>query len=91
MNFFFYRLLDREQVGDEEATLDDDEEDGFLKAFKVLSILYYHVHWYYCEISVSSNLIFYLCSACLILCLCPYICWFNTIINNLYIYNFILF
>ena len=55
MNFFLYRLLDREQVGDEEATLDDDEEDGFLKAFKVLSILYYPVHWYYCVISVSSN------------------------------------
>lgn len=44
MNFFLYRLLDREQVGDEEATLDDDEEDGFLKAFKVFSILYYPVH-----------------------------------------------
>ncbi|XP_022754460.1 CHD3-type chromatin-remodeling factor PICKLE-like isoform X2 [Durio zibethinus] len=29
------RLLDREQVGDEEASVDDEEEDGFLKAFKV--------------------------------------------------------
>lgn len=28
-------MLDRDQVGDEEATLDDEEEDGFLKAFKV--------------------------------------------------------
>ncbi|KAE8654547.1 CHD3-type chromatin-remodeling factor PICKLE [Hibiscus syriacus] len=28
------RLLDREQVGDEEASVDDEEEDGFLKAFK---------------------------------------------------------
>lgn len=31
----FVRLLDREQVGDEEANLDEPEEDGFLKAFKV--------------------------------------------------------
>ncbi|KAE8687473.1 HXXXD-type acyl-transferase family protein [Hibiscus syriacus] len=30
------RLLDREQVGDEEASVDDEEEDGFLKAFKLL-------------------------------------------------------
>ncbi|GKV03180.1 hypothetical protein SLEP1_g15531 [Rubroshorea leprosula] len=29
------RLLDREQAGDEEASVDDEEEDGFLKAFKV--------------------------------------------------------
>lgn len=35
---FFNRLLDREQVGDEEASLDDEEEDGFLKAFKVLFV-----------------------------------------------------
>ncbi|KAL6345794.1 hypothetical protein AAG906_017546 [Vitis piasezkii] len=34
------RLLDREQVGDEEATLDDDEDDGFLKAFKVANFEY---------------------------------------------------
>lgn len=34
---FFHRLLDRDQVGDEEASLDDEDEDGFLKAFKVLS------------------------------------------------------
>ncbi|CAJ1973658.1 unnamed protein product [Sphenostylis stenocarpa] len=33
------RLLDRDQVGDEEATLDDEEEDGFLKAFKNLRSL----------------------------------------------------
>jgi len=33
--FLNNRLLDRDQVGDEEATLDDEEEDGFLKAFKV--------------------------------------------------------
>ncbi|KAJ9167671.1 hypothetical protein P3X46_019285 [Hevea brasiliensis] len=33
------RLLDREQVGDEEASL-DDEEDGFLKAFKVANFEY---------------------------------------------------
>ncbi|OAY53615.1 CHD3-type chromatin-remodeling factor PICKLE [Manihot esculenta] len=34
------RLLDREHVGDEEASLDDDEEDGFLKAFKVANFEY---------------------------------------------------
>ncbi|KAE8701589.1 CHD3-type chromatin-remodeling factor PICKLE [Hibiscus syriacus] len=34
------RLLDREQVGDEEAALDDEEEDGFLKAFKVANFEY---------------------------------------------------
>ncbi|KAE8056294.1 hypothetical protein FH972_013079 [Carpinus fangiana] len=34
------RLLDREQVRDEEATVDDDEEDGFLKAFKVANFEY---------------------------------------------------
>lgn len=36
-NIFCNRLLDREQAGDEEATLDDEEEDGFLKAFKVIA------------------------------------------------------
>ncbi|KAL2346668.1 hypothetical protein Fmac_000668 [Flemingia macrophylla] len=34
------RLLDRDQVGDEEATLDDEDEDGFLKAFKVANFEY---------------------------------------------------
>ncbi|XWS70486.1 hypothetical protein CRYUN_Cryun03dG0052200 [Craigia yunnanensis] len=34
------RLLDREQVGDEEASMDDEEEDGFLKAFKVANFEY---------------------------------------------------
>ncbi|CAI0416517.1 unnamed protein product, partial [Linum tenue] len=34
------RLLDREQIGDEEATLNDEEEDGFLKAFKVANFEY---------------------------------------------------
>ncbi|KAK9280656.1 hypothetical protein L1049_014353 [Liquidambar formosana] len=34
------RLLDREHVGDEEATLDDEEENGFLKAFKVANFEY---------------------------------------------------
>ncbi|KAK4415413.1 CHD3-type chromatin-remodeling factor PICKLE [Sesamum alatum] len=34
------RLLDREQVGDEEAAVDDEEEDGFLKAFKVANFEY---------------------------------------------------
>ncbi|CAN1325301.1 CHD3-type chromatin-remodeling factor PICKLE [Linum perenne] len=37
------RLLDREQIGEEEATLDDEEEDGFLKAFKVICIFYLSV------------------------------------------------
>ncbi|KAL8063013.1 hypothetical protein ABFX02_01G000800 [Erythranthe guttata] len=34
------RLLNREQVEDEEAPLDDEEEDGFLKAFKVANFEY---------------------------------------------------
>ncbi|KAK9101787.1 hypothetical protein Sjap_019041 [Stephania japonica] len=34
------RLLDREQVNDEETTVDDEEEDGFLKAFKVANFEY---------------------------------------------------
>ncbi|KAK1369927.1 CHD3-type chromatin-remodeling factor PICKLE [Heracleum sosnowskyi] len=34
------RLLDRDQVVDEEATLDEEEEDGFLKAFKVANFEY---------------------------------------------------
>ncbi|PIN02471.1 DNA helicase [Handroanthus impetiginosus] len=33
------RLLDRDQVGDKEASIDDKEEDGFLKAFKVHNYL----------------------------------------------------
>ncbi|PIN15480.1 Chromodomain-helicase DNA-binding protein [Handroanthus impetiginosus] len=35
------RLLDREQIGDEEASLDDEEDDEFLKAFKCWN-LYIH-------------------------------------------------
>ncbi|XP_043696234.1 CHD3-type chromatin-remodeling factor PICKLE [Telopea speciosissima] len=34
------RLLDRDQVGGEETTMDDEEEDGFLKAFKVANFEY---------------------------------------------------
>ncbi|KAK2398961.1 protein CHROMATIN REMODELING [Trifolium repens] len=34
------RLLDRDQVGDEEATLDDEDENGLLKAFKVANFGY---------------------------------------------------
>lgn len=34
------RLLDREQVGVEETTVEDDEDDGFLKAFKVANFEY---------------------------------------------------
>lgn len=34
------RLLDREQVGNEEAMVDDEPEDGFLKAFKVANFEY---------------------------------------------------
>ncbi|XP_050891252.1 CHD3-type chromatin-remodeling factor PICKLE isoform X2 [Lathyrus oleraceus] len=34
------RLLNRDQVGDEEATLDEADEDGFLKAFKVANFEY---------------------------------------------------
>ena len=32
-------MLDREQVGLEEAVLDDEEDDEFLKAFKVYFII----------------------------------------------------
>ncbi|KAL3650669.1 hypothetical protein CASFOL_007072 [Castilleja foliolosa] len=34
------RLLNRDQVGNEEASLDDEEDDGFLKAFKVANFEY---------------------------------------------------
>ncbi|XP_047328868.1 CHD3-type chromatin-remodeling factor PICKLE-like isoform X2 [Impatiens glandulifera] len=34
------RLLDREQAGDDENTVDEEEEDGFLKAFKVANYKY---------------------------------------------------
>ncbi|KAL4022127.1 hypothetical protein IC575_015850 [Cucumis melo] len=34
------RLLDRDQVRDEEATVDDEEDDEFLKAFKVANFEY---------------------------------------------------
>ncbi|XP_045799661.1 CHD3-type chromatin-remodeling factor PICKLE-like [Trifolium pratense] len=34
------RLLDRDQVGDDEATLDDEDENGLLKAFKVANFEY---------------------------------------------------
>ncbi|GER35306.1 chromodomain helicase DNA binding protein [Striga asiatica] len=34
------RLLNREQIGEEEASLEDEEEDGFLKAFKVANFEY---------------------------------------------------
>nr|XP_016486927.1 PREDICTED: CHD3-type chromatin-remodeling factor PICKLE-like [Nicotiana tabacum] len=34
------RLLNREQFGDEDAVLDDEEEDSFLKAFKVANFEY---------------------------------------------------
>lgn len=45
--FFHNRLLDRDQVGHEEATLDDEEEDGFLKAFKV-DLSYSHAYTFLC-------------------------------------------
>ncbi|KAJ6295378.1 hypothetical protein OIU78_023405 [Salix suchowensis] len=35
-----HQLLDREQIGDEETSLDDEEEDGFLKAFKMFCLGY---------------------------------------------------
>ncbi|XP_019438781.1 PREDICTED: CHD3-type chromatin-remodeling factor PICKLE-like [Lupinus angustifolius] len=34
------RLLDRDQVGEEEANLDNEDENGFLKAFKVANFEY---------------------------------------------------
>jgi len=42
LHCFLNRLLDREQVGDEETSLDDEEEDGFLKAFKVFFFFNYN-------------------------------------------------
>jgi hypothetical protein len=42
--------------------VDDDEEDGFLKAFKVLSMLYYSVHFYLCASSKICLISFpYIC------------------------------
>jgi len=54
--YFLNRLLDRDQVGDEEATLDDEDEDGFLKAFKVDCVIIFHI--YFCSLNVYSTLIF---------------------------------
>lgn len=34
--YYFFRLLDREQVRDEDAAANDEEENSFLKAFKVI-------------------------------------------------------
>lgn len=45
--FFHNRLLDRDQVVDEDTTLDDEEEDGFLKAFKV-DLSYNHAYTFLC-------------------------------------------
>lgn len=50
--FIYNRLLDRDQVGDKEATLDDEDESGFLKAFKVDSHMIYQIR------SCASNLIY---------------------------------
>lgn len=41
----FNRLLDREQAGDEESTMDDEEEDEFLKAFKVCLLNFVYLCW----------------------------------------------
>jgi len=49
--FIYNRLLERDQVEDEEATLNDEDESGFLKAFKVDSHMIYQIH------SCGSNLI----------------------------------
>jgi len=54
--FLNNRLLDRDQVGHEEATLDDEEEDGFLKAFKVDCVIIFHMH--FCSRNVYPTLIF---------------------------------
>ncbi|XP_058200035.1 uncharacterized protein LOC131315012 isoform X1 [Rhododendron vialii] len=40
------RLLDREQIGDKGANLDEAEEDGFFKAFKIQLIPLYGTQWY---------------------------------------------
>lgn len=41
--FLYNRLLNRDQIGDEEATLDETDEDGFLKAFKVDAFTIYYI------------------------------------------------
>lgn len=52
--FLYNRLLNRDQVGDEEATLDEADEDGFLKAFKVDAYMIYYIHF------CASNLSYFL-------------------------------
>jgi hypothetical protein len=54
--FLHNRLLDRDQVVDEETTLDDEDEDGFLKAFKV--VLSYSRAYTFFATSVYSYLIY---------------------------------
>lgn len=65
--FSLDRLLDRDQIENEEASLDDEEDDSFLKAFKVLcsvivffflfsvsfSVLLIHC-WSWCEAWVKT-------------------------------------
>ncbi|KAI8009034.1 CHD3-type chromatin-remodeling factor CHR7 [Camellia lanceoleosa] len=48
------RLLNRDQLGDEDATMDDEENDGFLKAFKVChSPEYFVIYGYECAFLVA--------------------------------------
>lgn len=46
--FLHNRLLDRDQVEHEVATLDDEDEDGFLKAFKV-DLSYNRAYTFFCS------------------------------------------
>lgn len=40
IHLFFCRLLDRDHVDAKEVSLDDEEENGFLKNFKVFFFLF---------------------------------------------------
>lgn len=41
-HFLFCRLLDRDIVDAEEVAVDDEEENGFLKAFKVCFLFFFY-------------------------------------------------
>lgn len=62
--FSSLRLLDREQVGGEEALLDDEDDDGFLKAFKVF-LSFDHVQFCVLKYMVLSVEVYLISSPCL--------------------------
>lgn len=45
-DLMFARLLNRDQISDEEASI-DDEDDDFLKAFKVADVVYHLYRSYF--------------------------------------------